>query len=278
LDRLGVLIRTSFAGARPLGIHLEGPFLSVQRRGTHRESYVQAPDGDLLSKWIQRSGQTVKLLTLAPELPGATMVADLARREGIVVAMGHSDATYSESVDAANDGTRYAIHTFNAMRPFSHRDPGIIGAVLDDNRIFAEIIVDGIHVVPEVVRLFARIKGASRMILATDGTSATGMPDGQYALGKGQIVVAGGVCRDTEGRLAGSTLTQDRALRNVIQWTGMRLEDALLGLTANPAAALSLANRGRIEPGAVADLVLLNNDLQVVRTIVCGEIVFDREQ
>ena len=276
LDRLGALIRTPFFGARPLGIHLEGPFLNAQRRGTHQESYVRMPDAGLLSNWLERAKGTIKLLTMAPELSGFGPVSDLARREGVVVAMGHSDATYAEAIAAVNAGTRYAVHTFNAMRPFSHRDPGIVGAVLDDERIFAEIIADGVHVAPEVVRTFAKAKGPNRLILATDATSATGMPDGRYALGTSHVEVRAGVCRNAEGRLAGSTLTQDRALRNLIQWTGMRLDDAVRGLTANPAVALSLEGRGRIEPGAFADLVLLDSNPEVIRTYVGGVIAFER--
>jgi len=211
---------------------------------------------------------------MAPELPGAVTVADLARKSGVVVGMGHSDASFSESTAASDGGTRYAVHTFNAMRPLAHRDPGIVGAVLSDDRVFAEIIADGVHVAPEVVRIFARAKGPTRIILATDATSATGMPDGQYALGKSVVQVTEGVCRDAEGRLAGSTLTQDQALRNLIQWTGMRLDDALLGLTANPAEALSLEARGRIEPGSLADLTLLDKNLQVIKTFVAGKLAF----
>jgi N-acetylglucosamine-6-phosphate deacetylase len=213
---------------------------------------------------------------MAPELDGAAAVSDLARRRGVVVAMGHSDASYKEASDAADKGARYAVHTFNAMRQFTHRDSGIVGTVLADDRIFAEIIADGVHVAPEVVRIFAKAKGPSRMLLATDGTSATGMPDGEYALGTNHVQVRGGICRDKEGRLAGSTLTQNRALRNLIQWTGLRLSDAVLSLTANPAEALSLEGRGKIEPGATADFTLLDTNLEVVRTYVSGALVFDR--
>jgi N-acetylglucosamine-6-phosphate deacetylase len=276
VDRLAKVIRTPFTGARPLGIHLEGPFLNVQKRGTHQPVNVRLPDPSLLSSWIQRSGGMVKLLTMAPELKGASATAALARRSGIAVAMGHSDASFSESNAAANEGTHYAVHTFNAMRQFFHRDPGIVGAVLSDDRIFAEIIADGVHVAPEVVRIFARAKGTARVILATDATSATGMPDGEYALGKSLVQVRGGICRDSEGRLAGSTLTQDKALRNLIQWTGMRLGDALPALTANPADALSLEGRGRIEPGAFADFTFLDENLEVVRTYSGGTLVFSR--
>ena len=276
VDGLSALIRAESEGARPLGIHLEGPFLNVQKRGTHWPANVRNPDSNLLANWVQRSGGLIKLLTMAPELDGASETARLSQSLGVVVAMGHSDASLTESHAAVNDGIRYAVHTFNAMRQFSHRDPGIVGAVLSDDRVFAEIIADGVHVAPEVVRIFAKAKGRDRMILATDATSATGMPDGEYALGGGQVQVRGGVCRDAEGRLAGSTLTQDRALRNLIQWTGLRLDDALLGLTANPAAALSLEGRGRIEAGAFADMTLLDKNLEVERTYVSGRLVFAR--
>jgi N-acetylglucosamine-6-phosphate deacetylase len=276
LDRLSPLIRASAIGAKPLGIHLEGPFLNVRKRGTHQPENVRKPDTALLSNWIDRSAGLLKLLTLAPELEGAGEVAALARTSGVTVAMGHSDATYSEAISAVDAGTCYAVHTFNAMRPFSHREPGIAGAVLADDRVFAEIIADGIHVAPEVVRIFARSKGPSRIILATDATSATGMPDGQYALGKSRVHVQNGICRDAEGRLAGSTLTQNKALRNLIQWTGVRLDDALLGLTMNPAEALALDGRGRIESGAVADLTFLDRNLEVARTYVGGKLVFTR--
>ena len=276
LKRLADFIHAEPAGATPLGIHLEGPFLNVQKRGTHQSGNVCKPDPVLLLKWMQLSGGHLKLLTMAPELDGAALTADRARGANVVVAMGHSDATFSESLAAVNAGTHYAVHTFNAMRQFSHRDPGIVGAVLSDDRVFAEVIADGVHVAPEVVRIFAKAKGATRIILATDATSATGMPDGQYALGSGKVQVQGGVCRDAEGRLAGSTLTQDRALRNLLEWTGLRLDDALLGLTANPAEALAIDGRGRIEPGAVADLTLLDKNLEVVRTYVSGKLVFAR--
>jgi N-acetylglucosamine-6-phosphate deacetylase len=276
IERIADLIRTPSAGAQPLGIHMEGPFLNVEKRGTHQPSHVRLPDGMLLSNWITRSKGTIRLLTIAPELEGAAKVSTQGREFGVVVAMGHSNASFAQASAAADAGTRYAVHTFNAMRQFSHRDPGIVGAVLTDERIFAEIIADGIHVAPETVRLFAKAKGPARILLATDGTSATGMPDGAYALGSRQVQVRGGICRDEEGRLAGSTLTQDRALRNLLDWTRMSLADALLGLTVNPATALSLEGRGRIAPGAFADLTLLDQNLQVSRTYVAGAVVFDR--
>lgn len=278
VERLGKLLSSATGGARALGIHLEGPFLSADKRGTHQSANIYPPDASVLERWIQSSNGLVRLLTLAPELVGAAHVTDVARSSGVTVGMGHSNATFQQASAAANQGTRYAVHTFNAMRPFSHRDPGIVGAVLSDNRIFAEIIADGVHVAPEVVKLFAKSKGASRVILATDATSATGMPDGQYSLGGGSVQVTGGVCRDAEGRLAGSTLTQDRALQNLMLWTGMTLNDAILSLTTNPAEALNIPDRGKLIPGAAADIVALDKNLQVTRTFVSGALVFHRVQ
>jgi N-acetylglucosamine-6-phosphate deacetylase len=163
------------------------------------------------------------------------------------------------------------------MRAFSHRDSGIAGAVLSDDRIFAEIIADGIHVSPEVVRIFARSKGRERILLVTDAISATGMPDGSYNLGTDKVQVRAGVCRDNEGRLAGSTLTQDAALRNFVAYSGMRMDDAVFGLTLNPARALKLEGRGCIEPGAHADLVMLDDELRVMKTFAKGRLVFERQ-
>ena len=275
LDRLSTILQQSFEGAIPIGIHLEGPFISEQKRGTHRANNVRFPDRTLLSDWILRAQGKLKLLTMAPELDGATIVARFARASGVTVAMGHSNASFDEATAAADNGTHYAVHTFNAMRAFSHRNSGIAGAVLSDDRIFAEIIADGVHVSPEVVRIFARSKGRERVLLVTDAISATGMPDGRYTLGTDEVQVQAGICRDEEGRLAGSTLTQDAALRNFIAYSGMRMEDAVFGLTLNPARALKLEGRGCIEPGAHADLVMLNNELRVMKTFAEGRLVFE---
>ena len=277
LDRLSPLLQESFEGAKPIGIHLEGPFISGQKRGTHRENNIRLPDQSLLSDWINRTHGTLKLLTMAPELDGANPVADFARASGVTVAMGHSNASFEEAFAASENGTHYAVHTFNAMRGFSHRDSGIVGAVLSDDRIFAEIIADGIHVRPEVVRIFARSKGRERILLVTDAISATGMPDGTYKLGTDKVEVRAGVCRDNEGRLAGSTLTQDAALRNFVAYSGMRMDDAIFGLTWNPARALKLEGRGCIEPGAHADMVMLDDALRVVKTFSEGRLVFERQ-
>jgi len=276
VQHLGTSMLKSFDGATPLGIHLEGPFISTSKRGTHKASHLLPPDAQLFENWVRLSGSRIRLMTVAPELDGIEALLSAARQHGVNVAMGHSNATLQQAAAAADRGICYAVHTFNAMRPFSHRDPGIVGTVLADNRIFAEIIADGVHVDEAAIQVFARSTGKMRVILATDATSATDMPDGQYDLGGDSVQVVNGICRDKEGRLAGSTLTQEIAVRNFAAWTGWSFEDAVLGLTLNPAKALGLKSKGTLEPGADADVVILDKDLHVIKTIVAGRLVFDR--
>jgi N-acetylglucosamine-6-phosphate deacetylase len=277
VEKLGALMSKPFEGAIPAGIHLEGPFINAVKRGTHKPSNIAAPDVDLFEKWVHASKGSIRLLTMAPELEGADALRASAQQVGVTVAMGHSDASFEEASAAANLGICYAVHTFNAMRPFSHRDPGIVGEVLSDDRIFAEIIADGIHVDRRVVEIFARAKGKDRVLLVTDAISATGMPDGKHRLGQDTVEVINGVCRDREGRLAGSTLTQDVALRNFVNWTAWAFEDALLGLTLNPARALRLDKKGSLERGNDADIVVLDGNGNVVMTFVGGRLVYERK-
>jgi N-acetylglucosamine-6-phosphate deacetylase len=267
----------SFEGAVPVGIHLEGPFINREKRGTHKVAHVLYPNIDLFETWVRASGNRVMLLTVAPELEGIDALLIMAKHLGVTVAMGHSNATFAQANTAADRGICYAVHTFNAMRAFSHREPGIVGEVLADDRIFAEIIADGVHVDPAVVRLFARAKRKERVLLVTDAISATDMPDGRYRLGSDTVDVVNGVCRDAEGRLAGSTLTQEIALRNFVEWTTVPLAEAIFGLTQNPAQALNLGTKGRLSPGADADIAVLEHDFRVIKTFVAGRLVFDKE-
>ena len=276
VEKLASLVTRTFDGARPLGIHLEGPFISTAKRGTHKAANVALPDAEILEKWIRSSGHSIRLMTVAPELDGIDPLIGLAGDSGIVVAMGHSDATFEEAGAAAARGVCYAVHTFNAMREFTHRDPGIVGQVLSNDGIFAEIIADGIHVSPAVIRLFARAKDRRRVVLVTDAISATDMPDGRYVLGTDTVDVDDGVCRNAEGRLAGSTLTQEIAFRNFVEWSGWTMEDALLGLTLNPAKALRLEKKGVLEPGADADITIMDQQFRVMKTFVGGKLVFER--
>jgi N-acetylglucosamine-6-phosphate deacetylase len=277
VERLALAIPECHGGAVPLGIHLEGPFLNVAKRGTHKVANLSIVDIGLLERCVRLSRNTIRLLTIAPELEGADLLMTAAERVlGLTIAMGHSNATFSEAKTAVDRGVCYAVHTFNAMRAFSHRDPGIIGEVLADDRVFAEIIADGVHVDASVVRVFARAKGVRRVLLVTDATSATDMPDGRYTLGEDVVKVVNGICRDTDGHLAGSTLTQEVALRNFMEWTEWPLEDALPALTLNPATALKLKDKGILQEGADADVVILDKNFRVMKTFVAGRLVFDR--
>jgi N-acetylglucosamine-6-phosphate deacetylase len=256
--------------ARPLGIHLEGPFLSHKRRGVHPPEYLVTPTVAIFERLWQAARGHVRMLTIAPEIPGAIEVIAEAAQRKVCVSIGHSDAEMPIAQDAVKAGARHATHTFNAMRPLDHRDPGIIGEVLSDDRVSADIIVDGIHVAPAVVKLFLRAKGRERAVLITDAISATGMPDGRYQLGPIEVDVKDGKCT-SNGSLAGSVLTMDRAVRNVTQFSDWSLRDAVQAATLNPARTVGLASRhGVIAQGADADFTVLSPTGEVLKTIVRG--------
>jgi N-acetylglucosamine-6-phosphate deacetylase len=256
--------------AEILGIHFEGPFISTARRGVHPPEWIIPPSPDLLRIFAAAAEDTGRILTLAPELPGALELISAAREAGLVVSMGHTDASYAEAMHAIQRGASHAAHVFNAMRPFEHRETGVIGAVLTSPGVTAELIADGVHVDPAAMRLLLSAKGPGGVILVSDGTSATGMPDGTYRLGTFDVTVSGGVCRSAEGKLAGSTLTLDRALKSILA-LDVKLADALAMLTANPARLLGLAGRkGVLAPGADADMVLLSAELEVKGVMTRG--------
>ncbi len=256
--------------AEVLGIHFEGPFLSPIRRGAHPAEWLKLPSADLLGKFISAAGGHALILTIAPELPGALFCIDAARKSGLVVGIGHTDATNEQARAAINRGAHHAIHVYNAMRPFSHRDSGVIGAILTSPDVTAELIADGVHVDETAMRLLLQAKGAGGVILVSDGISATGMPEGEYMLGALEVTVSGGVCRNAEGKLAGSTLTLDRALRNFVG-LGATLGDALRMLTLNPATLLGIEHKkGSLRVGADADIVLLDDALNVTQVWTRG--------
>ncbi|MGD0568276.1 MAG: N-acetylglucosamine-6-phosphate deacetylase [Candidatus Sulfotelmatobacter sp.] len=256
--------------ARPLGIHLEGPFLSHKRRGVHPPEYLVEPTLEIFDRLWQAARGHVRMMTIAPELPGALEVIAEAARRKVCVSIGHSDAVLEAARAGVRAGARHATHTFNAMRPLDHRDPGIIAEVLTDTRLTADIIVDGIHVAPEVVQIFLRAMGRDRAVLITDATAAAGMPDGTYQLGPLQVEVKDGKCT-LDGKLAGSVLTMDRAVRNATRFATWSLQDAVRAATLNPAQAVGLAqSSGVLAPGAEANFVLLNSDGEVLKTIVRG--------
>jgi len=256
--------------AEVLGMHFEGPFLSKERRGMHPAEMLQPPSSEMLQRLLHAAAGNARILTIAPELLGAMPCIDAARSLGMVVSIGHTDATYEQARAAIAHGAHNATHVYNAMRPFSHRDPGVIGAVLTSPEINAELIADGIHVDEIAMKVLLQAKGPERMLLVSDGTMATGMPDGKYTLGGVEFMVVDGVCRDSHGTLVGSTLTLDRALRNIVR-LGIPLASAVRMLTLNPATVLGIEfKKGALRTGADADILLLNEALQVTRVWARG--------
>jgi N-acetylglucosamine-6-phosphate deacetylase len=277
---LGEIINTShhshgesdkIVGAQPVAIHFEGPFLNIKRRGAHPASQIQMPSLEIMSRMLDAAAGTAKVVTMAPELDGALPVLESLCARGVRVGIGHSDATYDEAERAIAAGATHATHCFNAMRPFGHRDSGIIGAVLTDDRVRAELICDGVHVEPGAIRLLVKSKTLSRVILVSDSLSGAGMPDGNYPVGNFTIQVASGVCRTAEGNLAGSTVTLDASVRNLAEYLGASYQECLPCATLNPARLLGISDKkGVIAPGADADLAILDNKFYVTQTYVRG--------
>jgi N-acetylglucosamine-6-phosphate deacetylase len=255
--------------ARPLGIHLEGPFLSHKRRGVHPPEYLVEPTLGVFERLWQAARGHVRMMTIAPELPGALEVIAEAARRKVCVSIGHSDATLEAARAGVRAGARHATHTFNAMRPLDHRDPGILGEVLTDRLLSADIIADGIHVAAEVIQIFLRSVGFERSVLITDAMAAAGMPDGTYQLGPIQVEVKDGKCT-SNGSLAGSVLTMDRAVRNITRFSHWTLREAVRAATLNATRAAGLAQHGQLAPGAEANVIVLSPDGEVRRTIVRG--------
>ncbi|HZR57334.1 MAG TPA: N-acetylglucosamine-6-phosphate deacetylase [Terriglobales bacterium] len=276
LDRLAAAIESAdnsqSSGIRqaiPRGIHLEGPFLSHKRRGVHPAENLLPPTLKAFEQFWQAARGHIRVITIAPELEGACEVIAEAAKRGICVSLGHSDATLAEARRGVTAGARHATHTFNAMRPLSHRDPGILGEVLTNPNLSADIIPDGFHLEPSIVKLFLKSKGPENTVLITDGLSATGMPQGNYQLGSLNVEVKDGKCL-ANGVIAGSVLTMDGAVRNVMKFGDWDLQNALRTATLNPARVTGLANTGKLQAGAEADLVVLSPSGEVRNTIVRG--------
>lgn len=256
-------------GAVPLGVHLEGPFVSHAKRGVHPPAHILMPDIALFDRFQQAARGHVRLITIAPENPGAIDLIRHAISQSVRVSIGHSNALAVETRAAISAGATSATHTFNAMRPLDHREPGILGIVLDDDTLFAELICDGVHVAPEVVRLFLKAKGMDRGILVTDGMSATGMPEGIYTLGGLEVEVANGRCL-ANGVLAGSILTMDRAVANFARFTGVDIPSVTRLAAHNPACMLGLEAELSIAPGQPANFNRYTPDGVLQETILHG--------
>jgi N-acetylglucosamine-6-phosphate deacetylase len=260
--------------AWPLGLHVEGPFLAPERRGAHPPEHLAPPDPAVVRAEGWDDG--VALVTLAPELPGALDLVQALVGAGIVASAGHSSATAAEARAAVDAGVTFVTHLFNAMAPLHHREPGLAGVALTDDRVRVGIIADGIHVDPTVVALAAHAL-AARLTLVTDAVAALGAARGPVSLGALRAEAADDGVRLADGTLAGSTLALDRAVRNLVAYAGVPLPAAVAAATAAPAAVLGLADRGTLAVGAVGDLVLLDDDGTLAATIIGGRTAHRRE-
>ena len=262
---------SGYRGAKPLGLHIEGPWISPEWSGAHNRAHLAVPDVEVARDWAM-SG-LVAMVTIAPELSGAGEAARVLAEQGVVVAAGHSGADYETAVDAFDGSWDMATHLYNQMSPFRHRAPGMVGAVLS-SRPFTGLIADGLHCHPAAARLAWDRLGHERVVLVTDAMAATGLQPGDYHLGDVDVTVDSDGPRTSDGRLAGSVLTMDEAVRNMSIWTGADATSVLAAATRTPAAALARRDIGRVKVGETADLAVLSPRLEVLETVVRGEVVF----
>jgi N-acetylglucosamine-6-phosphate deacetylase len=258
-------------GAVPLGLHLEGPFLSEAKRGAHPARLLRTPTLDAVDGWTRAGG--VAVVTIAPDLPGALEVIGALVERGVVVSLGHTPATAAQAETAIDAGARWVTHLFNAMAPMHHREPGLAGVALTDERVHVGLIPDGIHVHPLVVTAAQRALG-DRLTLVTDAVAALGMPPGRQTVGRTEVKIDDTGVRLVDGTLAGSNLAMDQAVRNLVAFTGCDAETAIRAATTSPARLLGDPDRGALTAGGAEDAVVLTGDLHVVSTYVGGELVF----
>ncbi|GAA5344066.1 N-acetylglucosamine-6-phosphate deacetylase [Planifilum fimeticola] len=270
---------SSLEGARVLGIHLEGPWICPSHRGAQNPEYIVEPDPEEAMWALKNSRGMLRVVTMAPERPKGMETVRLLSSKGVIVSIGHTGATYEQALSAIDAGASQVTHCFNGMTGLHHRSPGVAGAVLTEDRLFAELIADGFHVHPAVVKLLAKLKGESdKLILISDGIRAVGMPDGEYELGGLPVFAREGKAVLADGSLAGSLLTLDQAVRNMVKFTGMPLWKAVRMASLVPARRLGLdGDLGSLETGKRADLVVTDESCHVRQVWIRGKRVFDRE-
>ena len=264
-------------GAIPVGIHVEGPFLNREKRGAQAANHIHGVDLGLTRELIAAGNGWIRTMTLAPELGGSDTLIELLLENDIIPSLGHSLATGDQAAAAIQAGASRATHLFNGMPPLNQRKTGLTTVGLTEDSVTIELIVDGIHVHPSMVDLACRIKPKQRIVGISDATQGAGLAEGIYHLGQDEIRISGGASRRvSDGRLAGSCLTLDTALRNMRQFTTFSDADAVACYTCNPAASIGLTDRGTLQPGCRADIVVLDQNWDVQLTIVGGAIVYDR--
>lgn len=263
--------------AEMLGIHLEGPFINKKQKGAQPENAIIPPNVELFKEWQALSGNTIKVITLAPELDNHFELLKELKKTGVIPSMGHTDASYDEVLQAVHQGVSHATHLFNGMKGMHHRDPGVVGAALLHDDVHVEIIPDGIHFHPDLLKMIVKMKGLQNVLAITDGMRAKGMPDGEYDLGGQQVIVRDGKCLLANGSLAGSIVTMNQARLNLAQWLNISIHEQLQITSINQAKRLGQFDRkGSIKAGKDADIVVIGQDGEVVLTICRGAIAYER--
>lgn len=275
LRTAAAMVGCCVGGAEAVGIHLEGPYISAHRRGAHAQSWLRTPSDSETDALLEAAGGGLRIVTLAPELPHADAMIRRLVDAGVTVSIGHTDATYERAREAIGLGVTHATHCCNAMRPLHHRDPGPLGAVAEARTVRGEVIADGVHVHPVMVRLLVRLLGAERTVVVTDAVAGAGLRGGEFEFAGQRAWVVRGAARLADGTITGSVLTMDQALRNVVEMAAVSLQVGIGMLTYNPAQAIGVGGRkARLAPGYDADLVLLDGELRPQATIRGGEVTF----
>jgi len=270
-------VKKGTAGAEILGIHMEGPYINPEKKGAQKEEDIRKISIDEFSEFNQASGNLIRLVTIAPEMPGAIGLIKYLYEQGIITSVGHTNATYVQTQAGIRAGLSHVTHTFNAMRELHHREPGVVGAALISPELTVEIIADGIHIHSIVLKILTKIKEGEKVVLITDAMRAAGLKEGTYDLGGQEVIVTKGQARLKDGTLAGSVLTMDKAVKNMVNKIGIQLPKAIQMASYNPAKSIGIENKkGSIEPGKDADIVILNKNLETELTMVAGKVVYRR--
>jgi len=271
-------VKKGTVGAEILGIHMEGPYINPEKKGAQKEDEIKKISIEEFSEFNQASGNLIRLVTIAPEMPGAIGLIKYLYKQGIIASVGHSNATYAQVQAGIQAGLSHVTHTFNAMRGLHHREPGVVGAALTSPELTVEVIADGIHIHPIVLKILTKIKEGEKIVLITDAMRAAGMPEGVYELGGQEVTVTKGQARLKDETLAGSVLTMDKAVKNMVNKIGIQLPKAIQMASFSPARSIGIDDRkGSLEPGKDADIVILNKNLETELTMVAGKIVYRRK-
>jgi len=271
-------VKKGTAGAEILGIHMEGPYINPEKKGAQKEDDIKKISIEEFLEFNQASGNLIRLVTIAPEMPGAIGLIKYLYKQGIIASVGHSNATYAQVQAGIQAGLSHVTHTFNAMRGLHHREPGVVGAALTSPELTVEVIADGIHIHPIVLEILTKIKEGEKVVLITDAMRAAGLKEGTYDLGGQEVIVTKGQARLKDGTLAGSVLTMDKAVKNMVNKIRIQLPKAIQMASFNPARSVGIDDKkGSLEPGKDADIVILNKNLETELTIVAGKIVYRRK-